>query len=65
MDITRFVIALVVLAVGACEKKDTQSPNIIEQTADDVGGEVDNAGETVHEAADDVDETVTTAVGND
>lgn len=65
MDITRVAIVLVVLTGIGCEKKDTQSPNLIEQTADDVGGEIDGAGESAHEAADDVGESVTSAVGND
>lgn len=65
MDMTRVAITLLVLTSVGCEKKDTQSPNLIEQTADDVGGEIDGAGESAHEAADDVDESVTSAVGDD
>lgn len=62
---TRIAVALLVVALAACERRDTSSPNLIEQTADDVGGEVDGAGASAREAADDVDETVTSAVGND
>lgn len=62
---TRVATTLLVLTLGACEKQGTTSPNLIEQTADDVGGEVDNAGESASGAADDVDESVTSAVGND
>jgi hypothetical protein len=64
MDMTRLAIVLVVLIAIGCEKKDTQSPNLIEQTADDVGREIDGAGASAHEAADDIDESVTSAVGN-
>lgn len=65
MNLTRTALALLALTASACEKQGTNSPNLIEQTADDVGGEVDGAGESASEAADDVDESVTSAVGND
>jgi hypothetical protein len=65
MDMTRIAVLAALLAATACDKRNTDSPNIIEQTADDVGSEVDGAGDSVDDATEDVGETVTSAVGND
>lgn len=61
MKIFALVVAACIIAT-ACEPRETNSPNVLEQTANDVEQEVDGAGETVEKVGDDVDTAASDAV---
>lgn len=57
------LVTLAFVVAPACERKNTDTPGLVEQTASDVETEIDQAGESVEGVADDVDETASDAVG--
>lgn len=58
----RAVFALACIIGTACEPRETNSPNVIEQTANDVEQEVDGAGESLEKTGDDIDTAATDVV---